>query len=160
MTAVTNVIIIPFRIVKAATLSAFLKKYVRPGSMIYVDMWKGYVPSQFEEMGFGYQVVNHSHEYKNSRDGTCTNTIEGLWRGVKVAIPKRRYNYIDIDSELSCFVWRRSNKSHLWHSLLTIFGSVQFEESKACEPLGEEETLLSDGERCRLGGRRRRGGGH
>ena len=99
-------------------------------------------------MGFTYNGVNHTHEYKNSITGVDTNSIEGLWRGIKVAIPKRHFsNDMDLDSELACFVWRRRHEHTLWDSLLKAFGCVKFECAKDTAPIMiSQDKIMSDGD--------------
>lgn len=50
MTVAPNEMNVPCRIVHAVALNTMLKKHVRPGSVIHVDIWKGYIPSKLEEM--------------------------------------------------------------------------------------------------------------
>lgn len=64
----------------AKTLFTYLKKYIKPGSVITVDSWRGYRPVDFAEAGWTYQVVNHSKYWKDPDTGFQTNQIEGEWR--------------------------------------------------------------------------------
>jgi transposase-like protein len=56
------------------TLKALILKYVRPGSIVVTDGWKGYSEFKRNDL-FSHSMVNHSVEYVNS-EGYHTNTIE------------------------------------------------------------------------------------
>ena len=67
------------------TLLTEIRRWIRPGSIIMSDCWKAY--ECISDMGLGYthKTINHSKEFK-SKDGTCTNTIEGMWRHLKISL--------------------------------------------------------------------------
>ena len=59
------------------TIRAIIKKYIKPGSKIYSDSWKGY--SRLEELGMKHVRINHSKrniEYLKRK--IHSNTIEGI----------------------------------------------------------------------------------
>lgn len=35
-------------------------------------------------------TLNHNKEFKNYENGCCTNTIEGIWNGVKLSITPKQ----------------------------------------------------------------------
>lgn len=74
-----------------AHLIPLIKQWIRPGTMIYSDMWKAYqaIP-RCEGYNFGYKTVNHSVEFVTS-EGIHTNCIEGFWAILKAKIPGRHY---------------------------------------------------------------------
>lgn len=64
-------------------LIPIIQKHVSRGSTIYHDDWAAY--KKLEDYGFLHGTVNHSREFV-SRQGVCTNTIEGLWGDVKLRL--------------------------------------------------------------------------
>ena len=67
-----------------------IKKYIKQGSTIYTDCWKGY--NSLENNEFLHRTVNHSKEFVNKDDNTHTNTIEGNWCAIKLQVPLRGRN--------------------------------------------------------------------
>ena len=65
---------------KEETLLAFIQKWIRPGTTIVSDCWKGYI--NLEKHGYVHKTVNHSVEFVND-EGFHTNKIEGHWRQMK-----------------------------------------------------------------------------
>jgi len=63
----------------AETLFTIMKQYIRRGSHVTVDFWKGYRPCDFDLMDWKYQAVNHSENWVDPEHGFCTNTIEGSY---------------------------------------------------------------------------------
>lgn len=61
-----------------------IAKFVKRGSKINTDDWKGY-NALIERHGFDHQSVNHS-EKEYVRNDVHTNTIEAFWANVKRAI--------------------------------------------------------------------------
>lgn len=59
-------------------------KFVKPGSRLHTDDWKGY-RSLMERYGYDHETVNHS-EKEYVRGDVHTNTIEGFWSNVKRGI--------------------------------------------------------------------------
>ena len=59
------------------TITAALQTYIRPGSTIVTDFWRGYSTADIEQMGCSHQTVNHRNFYRDPITGACTNTIEG-----------------------------------------------------------------------------------
>lgn len=98
------------------TLLEIITKHVRPGSIIYTDMWKAY--NGISKHGYGHGTVNHSLIYKNPVTGVHTNTIEGIWNGLKMQIRPRNRNKECIDRHLSECIWRRKHKKDLWEGFL------------------------------------------
>ena len=62
----------------AQTLTEVICQFIRPGSLIYSDMWRAYngLPDK-EGMNWVHEVVNHSIEFVTN-EGVHTNTIEGI----------------------------------------------------------------------------------
>ena len=96
---------------------------MKPGSVIYTNLWKGYARlEQEKEYNFKHGTVNHSRFFKDPITGVHTNTIEGIWNGVKTHImPRNRTK--GIAKHLSKYLWRRNNKVSLWDSMILILVS-------------------------------------
>ena len=58
---------------------------MKPGTTIMSDCWKAY--SRLSEEGYLHLTVNHSIEFKSSKEA-CTNNIESTWNAVKKSLPK------------------------------------------------------------------------
>lgn len=82
-----------------------IKTYIKEGSTIFSDRWKGY--STLSYQGYTHLTVTHKLQFKNYETGCCTNTIEGIWACVKTHIGKGKRRYGNIQSYLDEFVWRR-----------------------------------------------------
>ena len=52
------------------------------------------------ELGLEYWQVNHSHTFVDSLTGAHTNTIEGTWHSLKLAMPQRQGSETRIGSYL------------------------------------------------------------
>ena len=61
-----------------------LQAFVKPGSMIYSDGFRGY--RRLAHLGYEHKWVNHNKEYV-SMEGVHTNRMEGLWGVVKRWLP-------------------------------------------------------------------------
>ena len=107
-----------FKVVKqrdARTIDRVIQRYVKRGSTIITDMWRGYgnIRSRYRHIR-----VNHGENFVDPVSGAHTNTIEGTWNGVKLKIQSRNRDEKFIDDYLLEFVWRRKNRDHLWRGLL------------------------------------------
>lgn len=61
--------------------------------------------------GYKHFTVNHSIEFKNEETGAHTNTIEGLWRLAKLAVPpfnRKKQNFLGY---LATFMLKRKWKN-------------------------------------------------
>lgn len=108
----------------AETLKEVIMRHVKPGSIIFTDLWKGY--SNLEELGFSRETVNHSISFI-SELGTHTNTIEGNWNGFKIRIPARNRNNEDLPGFLLECIWRRKHIDDLWAGLIRAFQIVGYD---------------------------------
>ena len=64
-------------------LESLIIKYVRKGSVIYSDSWKGYNTDRLVGLGYTHGTVNHSQHFKDPVSGVHTNTIESTWHHLK-----------------------------------------------------------------------------
>ena len=112
-------------------LKSIISDHVLPGSIIYTDAWKAYVPAieelnANENMNFKHGIVNHKKEFK-SEDGVCTNTIEGNWNGLKCNLTSQHMKPKVIDRKLLASIWRRQNKKQLWEAFILALIEIKFE---------------------------------
>lgn len=107
------------------TLLSKIYTYILPGSIIYSDLWRGYIGIE-EILNMSHYTVNHSLGFVNNESGVHTNTIEGTWSGIKRKIAVRNRNRSCIDEHLLEFVWRRKCNNFLWESFLNALKDVSF----------------------------------
>jgi transposase-like protein len=110
----------------AETLLNVLKEHIHPGSIIYSDMWKSYNGIN-EILGLQHSTVNHSFNFKDPDTGVHTNTVEGLWNGIKLRIPPRNRGQSCIDEHLMEFIWRKQNRTRLWFALLEALANIHYD---------------------------------
>jgi len=92
------------------TLLALLQRHVKPGTIIYSDMWKAY--NNLEHHGYFHGVVNHSKNFKDPYTGVHTNTIESNWRPLKYRIERGGVGATDRLAQHLCeYLWIRSHKN-------------------------------------------------
>lgn len=72
---------------KMHTIDAIFKKFVKKGSIIHTDGWKGYL--NLKNIDYVHKSVNHSLNFVDPLTGVNTNTIEGNWSTLKTKTPKR-----------------------------------------------------------------------
>ena len=93
------------------TLQKYIRKYVKPGSVIITDCWAAYtdikemVDNDGNELEYDHYTVNHSSEYVDPVTGAHTNTIEGMWAHVKRSCPKLGLRSDFLDGYLCRFIW-------------------------------------------------------
>ena len=105
-------------------LTKFIETYVRPGTWLHADRWKGYANGAsgtkdiLGAMGYRGLSVNHDQAFKEwvpkHRKFACTNTIEGNWNVVIAKTPKRQYGYKEITPYLRQVEWDRE-ATDLWN---------------------------------------------
>ena len=111
---------------KAETLDTVMKAYIKPTSIIYSDEWKGYTKLVEKGICSVHQTVNHSKNYVNPVDGTCTNKIEGHQGILKGHISKRQRTDEQLNDLLLEEVWRHQNKDDLWEGLRKALKTVKY----------------------------------
>lgn len=127
------VVVVPDR--SAETLLNIISEHVLPGSIVHTDLWKGYQGMEgmegMEEMNLSHLTVNHSKNFVDPITGTHTNTIEGLWNGIKLRIPPRNRNKDTIEDHLFEFIWRKKHLNNLWESFLNALKTTGYFEEEA-----------------------------
>ena len=87
-------------------LGHYIKKWIKPGSIIYSDKWRSYSKiSKYKGYKFSHKTVNHEKYFKDPETGVHTNTIEGMWKHLKshkTGTGKPMFNYYFYE-----FAWRR-----------------------------------------------------
>lgn len=111
-----KLILIPVEKRDAITLTNLILKYVKPGSIIYTDMWKGY--STLSKFDYQHFTVNHSAEFVVPNTEIHTNTIEGTWSYVKSIIPKRYRTKDEIHFYLYLIMIKRNISEDVFQLLL------------------------------------------
>ncbi|KAG1032703.1 hypothetical protein G6F43_013714 [Rhizopus delemar] len=62
------------------TLKLIIDTFVKDGSFVMVDCWKGYKGIDSDpSRNLVVQTVNHSKTFRDPKTGACTNTIEGTY---------------------------------------------------------------------------------
>ena len=98
-------------------IDKIIEKYVKKGTTIYTDSWKGY--NNLRNIGYKHKTVNHKKYFKDPITKVHTNTIEGTWNGLKQSIIPRNRNKKDIILHLKEFQWRRKNREYnIWKQFL------------------------------------------
>ena len=91
----------------AATLLPIIQRHVRPGTIVWSDMWAAYNNVQHLPPVAQHQTVNHSIEFVNSATGVHTQNIESYWNRVKIKIKRMRGCHDQMmSSYLDEFMWR------------------------------------------------------
>lgn len=131
----------------ALTLRNVIEAYVNPGSIIYTDCWKGYVPESLAAIGMFHDTVNHSIGFV-SPTGVHTNHIEGTWAGIKIKIPRQHRTRKFVDGDLIKFIWKRQFKGQLWNRLVRAMGTVRYtdEHDDILEQLPDDLPVIPVGD--------------
>lgn len=119
----------------APTLEAIIGHYVRPGTALYSDMWKGYRTWYLNAQGILHRTVNHSENFVDPVTGVHTNTIEGIWQAVKKRVPKRKCGVNDIQPYLWRYMWARRHKQNLWARFLFCLREIRYDDNGPVEPV-------------------------
>ena len=95
------------------TLLFHIKKYIKPETRIITDFWKGYI--DLKANNYIHEKINHKKNFKIKGTDIHTNTIEGIWNGLKMnIIPQHRTRKYLYEHLLEA-QWRINNKHNdLW----------------------------------------------
>jgi transposase-like protein len=99
------------------TLLDIISQHVYPGSIIYTDMWKGYLNIIYRN-DMKHYTVNHSKNFVDPTTGVHTNTVEGMWNGIKMNIAPRNRTKSDMPRLLQEYIWRKENSQDLWNGFI------------------------------------------
>lgn len=101
-------------------------RYVRTGSIIFTDLWRGYSRIH-EELGLLHFTVNHTENFVDPITGTHTNTIEGTWCGLKVVISPRNRTKLGIEKFIAEYQWRKLHKDDRWEAFFNLLRDTHFD---------------------------------
>ena len=91
----------------AASISATLKRWVPPGSIICTDAFAGYV--DLESLGYSHFDVNHKQNFVDALTKAHSERIEGLWHHLRRSVlPGTGAKSEDLSFFLSVYLVRRS----------------------------------------------------
>ncbi|XP_058986215.1 uncharacterized protein LOC131806266 [Musca domestica] len=117
--------IVPVEDRSKQTLLPLIKKYIRPGSVIISDFWKSY--DTLDEEGYTHYKVNHSEHFVDPETGHHTNTIEGLWRHLKVSLSAYNRRKIFFNGYIQTFIflrWCNANQKNPFEEFLRFAGQL------------------------------------
>ena len=66
----------------ADTLKTIIRDWIELGTTVMTDCWGAY--RDLGSQGYTHRTVNHSINFVDPVSGAHTNTIEAMWRSVKV----------------------------------------------------------------------------
>lgn len=109
--------LLPIKERNMENINEVITKYVKKGTTIYTDCWKGY--NNLDKIGYKHKTVNHKKHFKDPETGIHTNTIEGTWNGLKQSIIPRNRTKKDIKLHIKEFLWRKKNgERNIWTQFL------------------------------------------
>lgn len=117
----------------AQTLQNIILQHVRPGSTIHTDLWRGYfglgaIQGLDGHALFTHLTVNHSLFFRDPETNVHTNTIEGLWNGLKICITPRGRCQDGMNERLTEFLWRRQHVGREWLAMLKALKEVHYDD--------------------------------
>ncbi|XP_044766662.1 uncharacterized protein LOC123322734 [Coccinella septempunctata] len=117
--------LVPVEDRSSETLIGIIKRYVKPGTTIMTDCWRGY--DALETEGFRHFTVNHSLNFVDPETGAYTQTIERLWVEVRRNVPKAGFRQEHLWGYLSDVLFRRmepcyGRRRHMfWKAAATLY---------------------------------------
>ncbi|KAF0358677.1 Transposase, ISXO2-like domain-containing protein [Gigaspora margarita] len=103
---------------EAPTLRRITKQYIRPRSIVHTDHWKGY--SYLDQLNITYCRVNYSKNRIQRGTRVHTNSVEGLWNGIKLNISTRNCSKQLLEKHLYEFIWRRKYRNNLFEAFINL----------------------------------------
>ncbi|CDH61154.1 hypothetical protein RO3G_17462 [Lichtheimia corymbifera JMRC:FSU:9682] len=123
---------------KKDTLHLTLSNYIKEGSEIRTDCWKGYSGlSRIPAKRYRHETVNHAKEFKTA-SGVHTNAIECTWNGMKSIIRARHRTAPTMKYRLAEFIFRRKHAGDLWGGIINALKEVSFDKVTSCDDIAEE----------------------
>ena len=103
----------------AQNLLPMIQKYIRPGSIIYSDLWRSYNSIPNLPQGYTHFTVNHSENFIDPISGRHTQNIESLWSTYKRKFRHQAGN--NTGTYQTCFpkfLWRKrfGDISHVFYN--------------------------------------------
>ena len=74
----------------AATLLPIIRRFVRPGSIVWSDEWRAYSQVATLPNVASHSTVNHSVTFIDPTTGTHTQNAESYWNCVKIKLKRMR----------------------------------------------------------------------
>ena len=111
----------------AVILQAEIRKYIRPGSIIYSDSHRSYTGINSMGLNYTHRAVNHSVEFVTGDDGEIhTQTIERLWGDLKEWVIKRGRTPKHLPYYLARyeFVRRHGSDAERFHNLWLLLANL------------------------------------
>ena len=103
---------------KKTTLLPIIRKYISTAATIHHDDWPSY--RKLSDYGYKHLIVNHTKGFK-SKEGACTNTIEGIWGVAKQRITRMHGVQMQkLDLYLQEYVFRYNAKNDMLDKLIKI----------------------------------------
>ena len=105
--------------VNRESLTSFIARNVRRGSIVHTDSFKSYL--DVPKYGYRHYRVNHFLTFKDSKSGACTNLIESVW-----AQMRRHWNRFcggfrnNLNLWIAEIEWRVENSKNLTQALKRI----------------------------------------
>jgi transposase-like protein len=100
------------------TLIPIITENVSNEAVVYHDDWAVY--RKLEKFGYKHKVVIHSKEFK-SKDGTHTNTIEGIWGVLKQRLGRMHgLRHTSIQMFLNEYSFRFHHRKHVLTAICNI----------------------------------------
>lgn len=109
------------------TLLDIIARHVLPGSIVYTDLWGGYIGIS-SALGLEHQTVNHSQYFTDPVTGVNTNTIEGTWNGLEMCIAPKNRTRQSIEEHVLEFIWRRKHARTTWDSFISALSEISYDE--------------------------------
>ena len=90
------------------TLLPIIRRYIRPGTLIISDEWRGYlnIPS-IDGGNYYHQTVNHSRNFVDPETRAHTQNVENLWKNLKQKFKRMLgVHGTQLESHIDEFLWR------------------------------------------------------
>lgn len=120
------------------TLIPIIEAWIEKGSIIMSDYWRAY--DVLGEIGYEHLKVNHSIEFKNSKNGACTNAIEATWNAAKRSFSTSSRRKNAFAGHLARYMFLKSCKMSASDPFIEFFSSARvYLDSKKFGDLFSEE---------------------
>ena len=91
----------------AATLLQIIRRFVRPGSIVWSDEWRAYSQVATLPNVASHSTINHSVTFIDPTTGTHTQNAESYWNRVKIKLKRMKGSHEhQLPSYLDEFIWR------------------------------------------------------